>query len=315
MRWLATLGIAFFFHIPLAFAQCAPPVAGAWGSVGSGTGYFATPFGVAVGPDGTVYVTDEGNNRVQKFDANGRFLGEWPTGVDTTPTGIAIDETGVVYVALHHIHKVARYTTSGILLDTFGTPAVGPGQLAYPVGIALGTGKVYVANSYDGSIGIFDPSGIPLGRWGNGGAPVVTTPWGLAIDSAQNVYVSDFDGGYVARLSSNGTVLARLGTYGSGDGMFRYPSGIRFDAAGDLYVVDGGNDRIQKLTSSGVFLCQWGATGTALGQFSHPSDIALDGLGQIYVTDWLNNRVQSFGDKPVPTHATTWGRLKATYRR
>jgi tripartite motif-containing protein 71 len=75
---------------------------GAWGSEGSGAGQFVLPSDVAVAPDGTIYVADSGNNRIQSFDAAGTYLGQWggegsgagqfihPLGVAVTPDGRAV---------------------------------------------------------------------------------------------------------------------------------------------------------------------------------------------------------------------------------
>src|SRR5262245_2469801 len=104
--------IALILSVPVSLAHaqtCTPPVAGAWGGAGATPGHFDGPACIATGPDGNLYVADEPSNRVQKFNGNGIYLGEWSTGSDTNPAGIAIDPTGVVYVALHHVHRVAKY--------------------------------------------------------------------------------------------------------------------------------------------------------------------------------------------------------------
>ncbi len=74
-----------------------------WGAVGSADGEFQTPFGVGVGPDGSVVVADQGNQRVQVFDRDGVHWSTWDgtsAGADglTKPNGLEIDARGVVYV-------------------------------------------------------------------------------------------------------------------------------------------------------------------------------------------------------------------------
>jgi DNA-binding beta-propeller fold protein YncE len=309
---LAFAGIVFpaaLAPVAVAHAACAPPSAVIWGSTGSGAGNFSNPWGVAIGPDGTVFVTDESNNRIQKFGADGAYVGEWSTGFDTNPVGIAIDPAGVVYVSLHHIHQIAKYTTSGALLGTFGSGDPGPAQIGYPVGIALGDNKVYVASSYFDKIQVFTPDGSYLGGWS------VSFPYGVQVDAAQNVYVSSYSTWLVYKyLPTGGIPLQTIGSPGTGDGQFEYPVSMAFDAVGDLYVIDGDNARVQKFDGGGAFLCNWGSAGTGAGQLSHPTGIALGADGRIYVAEWGNDRIQLFADRPVPANATTWGRLKANYR-
>lgn len=66
-----------------------------WGSQGSADGQFNSPFDIAVGKSGNIYVADSGNNRIQKFDSNGNFLSTWSKG---HYEGVAVDESGNVYV-------------------------------------------------------------------------------------------------------------------------------------------------------------------------------------------------------------------------
>jgi len=305
----AVFAFALVFPVATAHADCAPPAALVWGSTGSGAGNFITPWGVAIGPDGTVFVTDEGNNRIQKFSATGAYVGEWSTGPDTNPVGIAIDAAGVLYVTLHHIHQIAKYTTSGVLLGAFGSGDAGPAQIGYPVGIALGDNKVYVASSYFDKIQVFTTDGTYLGGWS------VSFPYGVQVDAAQNVYVSSYSTWVVYKyLSTGGIPIGTIGSAGTGDGQFEYPVSMAFDPAGNLYVIDGDNCRVQKFDSGGSFVCNWGSPGTDLGQLSHPTGIALGPDGQIYVAEWGNDRIQLFADRPVPATPTTWGRLKAGYR-
>jgi DNA-binding beta-propeller fold protein YncE len=83
-------------------------VLGQWGAPGIGAGEFLKPAGIAVGRDGTVYVADRCNRRVQRFDASGRYLEEFGAGVLDTPTFVAVDGARNVYVSDHH--RVLRFS-------------------------------------------------------------------------------------------------------------------------------------------------------------------------------------------------------------
>jgi NHL repeat len=83
-----------------------------------------------------------------------------------------------------------------------------------------------------------------------------------------------------------------MGSYGSGDGRFRYPWGIAVDSIGNAYVADTENGRVQVFSGDGTFLEKWGSWGSGDGQFDLPRGIALDANGNVYVTDY--SRVQVF---------------------
>src|SRR5262244_687377 len=119
-------------------------------------------------------------------------------------------------------------------------------------------------------------------------------PAGLALDSQENVYVTDEWLNRVSIFDKDGNFLGDWGTAGSGDGEFNAPSGIAIDPQDVLYIVDGRNHRIQKFTKDGTFLMQWGSLGSAEGQFNAPWGITLDQQGQVYVADHKNHRIQKF---------------------
>jgi DNA-binding beta-propeller fold protein YncE len=83
---------------------------------------------------------------------------------------------------------------------------------------------------------------------------------------------------------------------------------------GVLYVADVYNCRIQEFTSNGQFVDTWGLQGLGEGEFRSPVSVAVDRGGNIYVADLANHRIQKFGDLPIPTQPTTWGRIKAEWR-
>jgi len=119
-------------------------------------------------------------------------------------------------------------------------------------------------------------------------------PAGIALDSQENVYVTDEWLNRVSVFDKEGTFLRHWGTTGSDDGELDGPSGIAIDPQDTLYIVDSRNHRVQKFTKDGQFLARWGSLGSAPGQFNAPWGITIDQQGSVYVADHKNHRVQKF---------------------
>jgi DNA-binding beta-propeller fold protein YncE len=119
-------------------------------------------------------------------------------------------------------------------------------------------------------------------------------PAGIALDSQENVYVTDEWLNRVSIFDKDGNFLQCWGASGSGAGEFNGPSGITIDPQDVLYIVDSRNHRVQTYTKDGMFLSTWGSFGSAVGQFDSPWGITLDPQGNVYVADHQNHRVQKF---------------------
>jgi DNA-binding beta-propeller fold protein YncE len=120
-------------------------------------------------------------------------------------------------------------------------------------------------------------------------------PTCIALDSQENVFVSDEWLNRISQFSKDGEYLGKWEERpGSGDGELDRPSGMIFDADDNLYIVDSGNNRIQKFSKDGKFLLKWGTAGSGDGQLDMPWGIAIDSHGDIYVADWRNDRIQKF---------------------
>jgi DNA-binding beta-propeller fold protein YncE len=119
-------------------------------------------------------------------------------------------------------------------------------------------------------------------------------PFGVAIDSQTNVYVSDDWLHQISIFDQDGNFKGKWGKAGSGDGELFRPAGLVCDKADNLFVVDSGNNRIQKFTKDGKFLAKFGTSGSGDGEFNQPWGITLDNEGNIWVADWKNHRAQKF---------------------
>jgi DNA-binding beta-propeller fold protein YncE len=132
--------------------------AGAWEVVAgdqTGPGQFDSPFGVAVDPDGSIYVADTGNQRIQKLAPTGEPLAQWggkgkDPGQFARPEGVAVDGEGNVYVADTENHRIQKLSPAGESLAQWGSLGHGPGQFQSPSGVAVdGEGNLYVADIYN----------------------------------------------------------------------------------------------------------------------------------------------------------------------
>jgi hypothetical protein len=119
-------------------------------------------------------------------------------------------------------------------------------------------------------------------------------PSGIAIDSSNNVYVTDLFNNRIQKFTADGTFITSWGSKGHGVGQFNNPSAIAIDSSGNMDIADWDDNIIQKFTADGTFIAYWGIYGSQNGQFQYPSDIAIDSSGNVYVVDSNNNRIQVF---------------------
>jgi tripartite motif-containing protein 71 len=122
-----------------------------------------TPSGIAVGPDGLVYVAEFDAHRVQVFTKAGRSvrrfgsLGTGP-GQLVGPMGVAVGRAGEVFVADRANGRVQRFSAKGAYLGAVGAPGTGVGQLGEPYGVAIdGAGVLWVAEYANARVQAFAP--------------------------------------------------------------------------------------------------------------------------------------------------------------
>lgn len=144
------------------------------GKRGTGPGEFNFPTFIAVAPDGSFWVSDSLNFRVEHFSAGGKFLSEFGhvgalPGQFYRPKGIAVDGAGNVYVVEGMYDRVQVYDPDGRLRYVFGGTGSGPGQLDLPTGIALeGGDRIVVSDALNARVDIFR---APVGRAASAATP------------------------------------------------------------------------------------------------------------------------------------------------
>jgi streptogramin lyase len=264
------------------------------------------PYGITVDPDGLILTTITSLEIVQMYDSEGNFIRQWGP-MDppepykfTIPLGIDAREDGVIFVGdYNRIHEFIIDKTRYYSAFAWGSIGTGDGQFFEEgmEGVAIdGNDTVYVADSGNERIQVFDIQGTFLRKWGSYGSGdgQFINPSGVAVDEDGFIYVADNMAHRIQKFYLNGTFITKWGSEGSADGQFQYPRGVAVDPDGFVYVVDSGNYRIQKFDSNGTFVTKWGSSGNGEGQFNSLVGIAVDPEGFVYVPDGTNWRVQKF---------------------
>ncbi|MBI3753280.1 MAG: 6-bladed beta-propeller [Deltaproteobacteria bacterium] len=274
---------------------------------GSGNGQFYEPSGIAVAPDGRIYVVDSENNRVEIFNQAGQFVKAFGAkgkgdGQFSMPFGIAIGADGRLFVTdsggglFSKNSRVQVFDKDGGFLYSFGRDGSQDGELSYPLGIALDNqGRVFVADSGNSRISVFTTDGIFLDTIGSkgDGQGQFRDPTGIAVSLDGKVWVTDTGNNRVQVFDSQWNYLASIGSGGSERDKFSNPTGIAVDPAGRIVVVDSGNNRAHILNSKGSFITLLGSKGAGRAQFKDPQMVTLSN-DLCYIVDRGNNRVQVF---------------------
>jgi DNA-binding beta-propeller fold protein YncE len=225
------------------------------------TGPAHVPVYVAVDPKTSeVYVSDRAAQAVYVYGPNGAYRSTFTPrgelGGTWQPLGLAFDPAGLLYVTEVSTspHRVLVLRHDGTLVRTIGA---GTG-LSFPNGLAIGpAGNIYLADSNNGRLVIYSPTGKQLATVNRGvAAGDLGLPRGVAFDHNNRFYVVDTAShtikSYKAADPHDTTPMpAYTGTFGAEgqlDGTFEYPNGIATDPHNRIYITDRENNRVQVWT-------------------------------------------------------------------
>jgi DNA-binding beta-propeller fold protein YncE len=229
-----------------------------FGGKGDEDQHLDKPEGIAVDPDGNIFVADYNTGFVKKYDKTHKWLltfSEYGSGKGQNIKSEFMDiRDGKLYMPEAGNHRVDVFDLNGKFLFDFGGQGTEPGTMNNPEAAKFNSeGKLYVTDLKNDRVQVFDKEGKLLAHWGK---------------------------------------------TGSGEGEFKSPAGLAIDKQDNVYVTEIGNDRVQVFDKTGKFLAMWGKKGNGVGEFGNLHGIAIDqATGLIYVADTANNRIQVFKSK------------------
>ena len=316
----------------------------------SGDGGLATsaslwcPNGVAVDGAGNLFIAETCNSRVRTVNPAGIITtvagnGSCAFGGDGGPAiaaslcdlqGVAVDGAGDLFIADFGNSRIREVSAGGIITTVAGNGVYeyggdgGPATsaaLSGPHGVAVYSGSLLIADSYDERVRKVAPNGIISTAAGNGGyrysgdggpatAALLDFPTGVAADAAGDLFIADEDNNRIRKVSPGGTVTTVAGngvnTY-SGDGgpaasaSLNLPEGIAVDGTGNLFIADTSNHRIRMVGPGGgiTTVAGNGAKGysgdgspATSASLAYPIGIAMDRAGNLFIADSDNNRIR-----------------------
>jgi DNA-binding beta-propeller fold protein YncE len=237
-----------------------------FGSFGTGPGQFRRPHDVAVAPDGPIYVADESNQTVQKFDSLGNHLltigigqsGSLP-GEFKSPVSVSVDSNGNLYVSDRRNNRIQKFDSAGNFLLEWGDYGTGPGQFIEHHGIAVAPDDtIWVAGYHGHDVQHFDGQGNLIQRWQEhvSGPGEFSVARGIAI-SNDNLFVVDGWNQRVQAFDMNtGQFAYEFGKRGQGDAtVFNFPREVTAGPNGDLYISD--DDHVRRIQPDGTFVMRY----------------------------------------------------------
>jgi sugar lactone lactonase YvrE len=243
--------------------------------------FFCFFFANACAHADNIYVSNQGNNTIEKFDSSGTDLGAFASSGLNVPYGLAFNSSGNLYVANNGNNTIEKIAPDG-------TPSLFANSgLSSPAGLAFdSSGNLYAVNRANhGTIEKFDSNG-------NGSLFATSSMWwptfaGFAFDSSGNLYAAN-ENNYIEKfdLSGNGSQYANTPFYD--------PIGLAIDSSGYLYVSNYLGNTIIKFDLSYPYGQHYSVFANSSSGLNKPAGLAFDSSGYLYVVNAGNNTIEKF---------------------
>ncbi len=247
---------------------------------------FKSPYAVALASSGNLYISDSGHSRIRMVAANsGTITTVAGTGVQgysgdngpataaslNSPSGVAVNYDGNIFIADMYNHRIRKVSVATGIIET-----------------VAGTG----ASGYSGDNGLATAAKISM-------------PSAIAVDSAGNLLIADYNNNRIRKVSANAGIIETLaGNGGAGysgdngpakDAKLCWPHGIAVDSAGNLFIADTSNRRVRKVSAATGIITTVAGTGdegysgdngpAATAMLGSPKGIAVDSAGNLFISD------------------------------
>lgn len=305
------------------------------------------PLGAATDAAGNLYISDTGNNRIERVDLQGNITtvagsskiagsagdgGPASSAQISAPSAITVDGSGNIFFADtgNNAIREINITTHNIstIAGTLGTSGSSPTLLTSPQGFAFdASGNLYIADTGNNRIRKVDTAGNVTSIPGT-----YHQPWAIAVSAKDgSLYIADFGSNRIIKVDTLGNVstVAGSGTASdTGDGhlainaTLNSPSSVAIDAADNLYIADSENNAVRKVSHATGNISTLAGNGTALfsgdgfnanlAGLYKPYSVYLDGAGNLFIADRLDLRIRKVSATVAGIHYSTMKEGKAS---
>ncbi len=277
-----------------------------WESSGSAEEPLIGPEGIALAPDGSVYVVSSKRDVIQIIGGDdGEFIAQWGEPGDEPgqfrfrgPDGsflgdVDFDADGNIYVFDTYNQRIQKFDPERTFLLEITGDGSAEGVFQEPTGSVDAAGKrIFVTDFPTQQVQVFDLDGNFLWKWGSQGVEDGQFFWpaGITVASDGSIYVAEIKGKRVQKFDTDGNFLQRVAGSGEEPGQVMDLYYLAVDANDNLYVSDTINRRIQIFSADGALIGMIDDV-PSVGPFQWPAGIAVDAEGFIYLADAIEHRV------------------------